>query len=75
MTNAAASATPFSPPKPGTVNGFVGAVGNTPLIRIKSLSEKTGAEIYGKAEFMQPGGSVKDRAALWVVKDAEEKGE
>lgn len=64
----------FPSPVPGAVNGFVGAVGNTPLIRLNKLSEKTGAEIYGKAELMQPGGSVKDRAALWVVKDAEAKG-
>lgn len=66
--------TNFPAPKPGTVNGFVGAVGNTPLIRINRLSEKVGADVYGKAEFMEPGGSVKDRAALWVVKDAEKKG-
>lgn len=66
--------TTYPGPKPGAVNGFVGAVGNTPLIRLNKLSEKTGAEIYGKAEFMEPGGSVKDRAALWVVMDAEKKG-
>lgn len=71
----ASAASSFPGPQPGAVNGFVGAVGNTPLIRINSLSAKTGAEIYGKAEFMQPGGSVKDRAALWVVKDAEQKGQ
>ncbi|KAG0133762.1 tryptophan synthase beta subunit-like PLP-dependent enzyme [Tuber indicum] len=58
----------------GSVNGFVGAIGNTPLIRLGRLSEETGCDIYGKAEFMNPGGSVKDRAALYVVKDAEEKG-
>ncbi|KAL7270926.1 hypothetical protein RUND412_006350 [Rhizina undulata] len=58
----------------GTVNGFVGAIGNTPLIRLNKLSEETGCDIYGKAEFMNPGGSVKDRAALYVIKDAEEKG-
>jgi len=46
-----------------TVDGFVGAIGNTPLIRLKGLSEETGCEILGKAEFMNPGGSVKDRAA------------
>ncbi|KAJ2697251.1 Cysteine synthase 1 [Coemansia sp. IMI 203386] len=55
-------------------NGFVGAIGNTPLIRINSLSKETGCEILGKAEFMNPGGSVKDRAALFVVEDAERKG-
>ncbi|KAL9071026.1 MAG: hypothetical protein Q9161_004526 [Pseudevernia consocians] len=59
----------------GHVNGFVGAVGNTPLIRLKRLSDETGCEILGKAEFQNPGGSVKDRAALYVVKDAEEKGQ
>ncbi|KAL8835691.1 MAG: hypothetical protein Q9170_003230 [Blastenia crenularia] len=59
----------------GHVNGFVGAIGNTPLIRLKRLSDETGCEILGKAEFQNPGGSVKDRAALFVVKDAEEKGQ
>ncbi|KAF5385754.1 hypothetical protein D9615_002483 [Tricholomella constricta] len=58
----------------GTVNGFTEAVGNTPLIYLKGLSEKTGSKIYGKAEFQNPGGSVKDRAALGVVCNAEEKG-
>ncbi|KAF9994962.1 hypothetical protein BGZ80_006188 [Entomortierella chlamydospora] len=56
------------------VEGFVGALGNTPLIRLNKLSEETGSNIYAKAEFMNPGGSVKDRAALYVVKDAEEQG-
>jgi cysteine synthase len=55
-------------------DGFVGAVGNTPLIRINSFSEETGCEILGKAEFLNPGGSVKDRAALYIIKDAEERG-
>lgn len=55
-------------------SGFVGAVGNTPLIRLNSLSKETGANIYGKAEFQNPGGSVKDRAALYVVQDAERRG-
>lgn len=55
-------------------NGFVGAVGNTPLIRLNSFSDETGCEILGKAEFLNPGGSVKDRAALYIIKDAEEKG-
>lgn len=59
---------------PKITDGFVGAIGNTPLIRINSLSEETGSEILLKAEFMNPGGSVKDRAALYVIKDAEEKG-
>ncbi|KFH62879.1 cysteine synthase [Podila verticillata NRRL 6337] len=56
------------------VEGFIGALGNTPLIRLNRLSKETGSNIYAKAEFMNPGGSVKDRAALFVVKDAEEKG-
>jgi cysteine synthase len=55
-------------------NGFVGAVGNTPLIRLNSFSEETGCEILAKAEFLNPGGSVKDRAALYIIQDAEEKG-
>ncbi|MBE9038222.1 cysteine synthase A [aff. Roholtiella sp. LEGE 12411] len=55
-------------------NGFVGTIGNTPLIRLNSFSEQTGCEILGKAEFLNPGGSVKDRAALYIIKDAEEKG-
>jgi len=55
-------------------DGFAGAVGNTPLIRLNRLSEETGCEILGKAEFLNPGGSVKDRAALWIVRDAEERG-
>ncbi|CEL61044.1 cysteine synthase A [Rhizoctonia solani AG-1 IB] len=56
------------------VHGFVGAIGNTPLIRLNKLSEETGCEVLGKAEFQNPGGSVKDRAALYVIKDAEESG-
>jgi cysteine synthase A len=55
-------------------NGFIGTVGNTPLIRLNSFSDETGCEILGKAEFLNPGGSVKDRAALYIIKDAEEKG-
>ncbi|KAH9485344.1 Cysteine synthase 1 [Psilocybe cubensis] len=57
-----------------SVQGFNGAVGNTPLIYLKRLSEKTGSKIYGKAEFQNPGGSVKDRAALGLVHNAEAKG-
>ena len=52
----------------------MGTVGNTPLIRLNSFSDETGCEILGKAEFLNPGGSVKDRAALYIIKDAEEKG-
>ena len=54
--------------------GFIGSVGNTPLIRLRRLSQETGCEILGKAEFMNPGGSVKDRAAKWIVLDAERRG-
>ena len=54
--------------------GFVGAVGNTPLIRLRGPSELTGCEILGKAEFLNPGGSVKDRAALYIILDAEKRG-
>jgi len=50
-------------------------IGNTPLIRLNHLSDQTGCEILGKAEFMNPGGSVKDRAALGIVRDAEAKGQ
>ena len=53
---------------------FIAAIGNTPLIRLKWPSEVSGANIYGKAEFMNPGGSVKDRAALYMIKDAEKRG-
>ena len=49
--------------------------GNTPLIRLNKISDETGCEILGKAEFLNPGGSVKDRAALAIVRDAEERGE
>jgi cysteine synthase A len=55
-------------------NDFASAIGNTPLIRINSLSDETGCEILGKAEFMNPGGSVKDRAALYIIEEAEKNG-
>jgi cysteine synthase A len=55
-------------------DGFVGAIGETPLIRLRRASEATGCEILGKAEFLNPGGSVKDRAALAIVEDAEQRG-
>jgi cysteine synthase A len=58
----------------GMVDGLVGAIGNTPLIRLKRASEATGCTILGKAEFMNPGGSVKDRAGLAIIQDAEERG-
>lgn len=54
--------------------GFPGAIGNTPLLRLPRISESIGRNIYAKGEFMNPGGSIKDRAALYVIKDAEEKG-
>src|SRR5690554_6847057 len=54
--------------------GFVEAIGSTPLIRLRKASELTGCEILGKAEFLNPGGSVKDRAALFIIEDAERKG-
>ncbi|RZL93016.1 MAG: pyridoxal-phosphate dependent enzyme, partial [Variovorax sp.] len=57
-----------------TFNGFVDAVGHTPLLRLNGLSDATGCEILGKAEFMNPGGSVKDRAAKWIVLEAEARG-
>ncbi|TPQ41069.1 cysteine synthase A [Cupriavidus pinatubonensis] len=55
-------------------DGFVGTVGHTPLIRLGGLSAETGCDIYGKAEFLNPGGSVKDRAALYIIRDAERRG-
>ncbi len=56
-------------------DGFTGTVGNTPLIRLRKVSEETGCTILGKAEFLNPGGSVKDRAALFIILDAEKRGE
>ncbi len=55
-------------------DGIVDAVGNTPLIRMKEASEQTGCTILGKAEFLNPGQSVKDRAALFIIRDAEKSG-
>ncbi|NIP14704.1 MAG: cysteine synthase A [Pseudomonadales bacterium] len=55
-------------------DGFAGTIGNTPLIRMNRLSEETGCEILGKAEFLNPGGSVKDRAALWMIREHEKSG-
>jgi cysteine synthase A len=55
-------------------DGFTGSIGNTPLIRLKGASEATGCEILGKAEFLNPGGSIKDRAALAIVQDAVARG-
>ena len=55
-------------------NSVIDAIGGTPLIRLKRASEETGCEILGKAEFMNPGQSVKDRAGLFIIRDAEQKG-
>jgi len=55
-------------------DGFCGAIGNTSLIKLKRASEATGCTILGKAEFLNPGGSVKDRAALFIILDAEDRG-
>jgi len=56
-------------------DGFIESIGNTPLIRLRRASEATGCTILGKAEFLNPGGSVKDRAALGIILDAEAKGQ
>ncbi|MBZ9602000.1 cysteine synthase A [Phyllobacterium chamaecytisi] len=55
-------------------DSVIDTIGNTPLIRLKKASDLTGCEIYGKAEFLNPGQSVKDRAALYIIRDAEERG-
>lgn len=55
-------------------DGFSGSIGNTTLIKLKKASELTGCTILGKAEFLNPGGSVKDRAALYMILDAERQG-
>lgn len=55
--------------------GFMEAIGNTPLIRLNKVSDATGCDIYGKAEFMNPGGSVKDRAARGIIMQAEASGQ
>ena len=56
-------------------NGIIEAIGNTPLIKLKRASEETGCTILGKAEFMNPGQSVKDRAALFIIRDALNSGQ
>jgi len=61
-------------PHPGVAVSIVDAIGNTPLVRLNRASEAAGCEIWGKAEFMNPGQSVKDRAALQIIRDAEAKG-
>jgi cysteine synthase A len=55
-------------------NGMIEAIGNTPMIKLKKASAITGCDILGKAEFMNPGQSVKDRAALYIIRDAEARG-
>src|SRR5215470_2296584 len=55
-------------------HGFIDSIGRTPLIELKAASAATGCRILGKAEFLNPGGSAKDRAALAIIQDAEEKG-
>jgi cysteine synthase A len=55
-------------------DGFIESIGNTPLIKLKNASKITGCTILGKAEYLNPGGSVKDRAALGIIRDAETKG-
>jgi cysteine synthase A len=55
-------------------SGFIESIGNTPLIKLRAASAATGCDIYGKAEFLNPGGSVKDRAALAMIQDAEKRG-
>ena len=57
-----------------TAQSVLELIGNTPLVRLKRASEATGCEILGKAEFLNPGQSVKDRAALFIVRDAEQRG-
>jgi cysteine synthase A len=56
-------------------DGIIPAIGNTPLVKLKRASEQTGCQILGKAEFMNPGQSVKDRAALFIIQDAVKRGE
>ena len=56
-------------------SGFIESIGNTPLIKLRAASEATGCDIYGKAEFLNPGGSIKDRAALAIIQDAEKRGQ
>ncbi|MBT5373428.1 MAG: cysteine synthase A [Rhodospirillaceae bacterium] len=57
------------------LDGFTSAIGNTSLIRLRAASEETGCTILGKAEFLNPGGSIKDRTALYIVREAEKRGE
>ena len=65
----------LDPPFGFVTDGFCETIGKTPLIRLRTLSEATGCEILGKAEFLNQGGSVKDRAALGIILDGELRGE
>src|SRR5258708_21981662 len=56
-------------------DGFIGSIGDTPLIKLRRASAETGCPILGKAEFLNPGGSVRDRGAVAIIKDAEERGQ
>ena len=56
-------------------DGFIDTIGNTPLVRLRKASEVTGCEVLAKLEFLNPGGSVKDRAALGIIRDAEARGQ
>jgi len=67
------SAAPMPPPRPAS--DTLALIGNTPLVRLAGPSQESGCEIYGKCEFANPGASVRDRAALFIVNDAEEKGQ
>ena len=58
----------------GTCSSTLELIGNTPLVLLQGPSEAAGCEVWGKCEFANPGASVKDRAALWIVRDAEDKG-
>jgi cysteine synthase A len=60
---------------PAVYHGFVEAIGNTPLILLRNASQRTGCQIYGKAEFLNPGGSVKDRAARSLIEGLEQRGQ
>src|SRR3989338_2614144 len=55
-------------------NDVLGAIGNTPLVRLNKISKNTESDVYVKLEFMNPGGSIKDRMALYMIEDAEKKG-
>ena len=60
---------------PAALSNPLDLIGNTPLVLLQGPSEAAGCEIWGKCEFMNPGASVKDRAALWIIRDAETRGE